>query len=592
MKTDDASPDIETSPAAHRPAAWRACKRAFAEDLVRGAITALDPDAPPDELAAAADAAWRDGDRADFIAAARALRAAKALRPRRALKFARALFEAELPEEALDVLHDPGFASAEPSFEQARLSAQCWLRLGGLSRGREALSLAKALAETGAEMAEVRRMVAGLRQQTRARRPFGRRGTLAMARALIEMRQSEQACAVLQAWLEQAGEAAIANLDDVVECAFAAFRTARAGPATALLGAMTPLYLAQGEGDALRSALAALHGEADDAPAPLPSSDAASQKLHACLAAVLASARLWPSAIKRYRVTPNPDGLMRLVMCELARCVGRDVASRLDLSFRPPGPKPRVFDLFPFNGEFAMLELKLAEMGDWVDAFVIVEARRTFTGQPKPLHFQDRASAFDAYRDKIVYVPLDDFPPYVASAWAREFHQRDSAALGLAGRCSSEDIVIISDVDEIIREDAVTRFEGPLAGADLQTFRYFFNYEFVSARPVIKTVFARAKLLAHAGSSCLRIGTSQHYGHSVVPKAGWHFTSIAAPEALETKFRSFSHEEYGHLDRAYFVALMDQIRCEGLGPDCQRREIQDLPECVRSRADQLAEWLL
>lgn len=580
------------SPRALPPVSFRSCKSAFAEGLFRDAIDPVAQGIGADELASTADAAWKRRDRPAFIAAARALRASGALRDKRASRLARALLDVDLAEEALDVLVDPAIDAGEASFDQTLLLALAWLRLGATHRGTAAVRDAQALAGDDRQKAEAATLAAGLEACKATGGPTSWTETCALTEALLDLRQAELACGVLRARLELQGAPAGEALAPMLDCAFAAFRTARAGPAKALFAAMAPLYRAAGDREAFLAAMAALDGEAVDVPPPPDPPDPLVQKLHACLAAALAGAGRWGDAVGRYRVTAGSKGMLALVMSELARCVGRDVADGVDLAFQPPGPRRKIFDVFPFNGEFAMLELKFAEMGGWVDQFVIVEARKTFTGLPKPLRFPERAAAFDAYKDKIVYLAVDDFPPHVASAWAREFFQRDQGVLGLKGRCSPDDIVIISDADEIIRREAVEGFEGLLAGADLETFKYFFNYEHTAPYPLIKAVFARVRLLARNGCSHLRIGGGQHFGHTYVPKAGWHFTHIAAPEALESKFRSFSHEEYGHLDRAYFEDLIEKIRTEGLGRAYRRRPLEEMPDCIRSRRDALSEWLL
>jgi hypothetical protein len=55
----------------------------------------------------------------------------------------------------------------------------------------------------------------------------------------------------------------------------------------------------------------------------------------------------------------------------------------------------RIFDTFPFDGELDLLEHRLAETYDLVDAFVLVEAAQTYSGAPKELTFaanRDRKS--------------------------------------------------------------------------------------------------------------------------------------------------------------------------------------------------------
>ena len=46
-----------------------------------------------------------------------------------------------------------------------------------------------------------------------------------------------------------------------------------------------------------------------------------------------------------------------------------------------------IYDCFTFRDEFDMLEIRLRILDRVVDKFVICEADRTFTNQPKPYNF-------------------------------------------------------------------------------------------------------------------------------------------------------------------------------------------------------------
>jgi hypothetical protein len=363
-------------------------------------------------------------------------------------------------------------------------------------------------------------------------------------------------------------------------------------PAADLLGAMGDLYEAAGQGRAWRRALAAMRGAPTDGLPPEPLVAGDTDRLRTCLAQAYASAGLWRDAIARFVPGPGHTDMLAENLCELARCIGRDVLSDIDLGFRPSAGR-KVFDLFPFNGEFAVLELKLAEMSPWVDHFVIIEAGQTFTGKPKPFHFAERRDAFAAYADKIIHVPVETFPNHLARPWAREFFQRDRGVAGLAGRCAPDDVVIISDVDEIIRPEAVRDLPALAVGADLRTFQYFLNYELVGKKLTVKSVLTTAGLLARNGCSYLRTAIPRHAMRPYAPNAGWHFTSVGSPEALEHKYQSFSHTEWSHLDRAHFAALAETIRASGLGPNYVRRALdEDLPEALRLRPELFADCLL
>ena len=46
-----------------------------------------------------------------------------------------------------------------------------------------------------------------------------------------------------------------------------------------------------------------------------------------------------------------------------------------------------IYDTFLFFNEFELLEIRLEELKDIVDRFVLVEAPLTLSGKPKPLFF-------------------------------------------------------------------------------------------------------------------------------------------------------------------------------------------------------------
>lgn len=581
-------PDVAAGPANPSPyqRIAKSWKVAFRSELARSSMVDL-----PVEREGAADTTWRSNDRDTYIAAPGALKSAGAVRPKHALRFARAMFEAGLLTEAMEILLESALGSADP-FEWAWLMALTHARLENFASAEISLGTCAALA---AQDDQLRRVAAlGRALQTQKGVVWETSWTQAGERAfeLLELRVPELGCAVAAAFLDQEPRAALAEIDPILDCCLALLRFAKPASGRRLLGAMTVLYDALGEGEALSGALAAIDNPSVDIASP-PATDIPNvQALHNCLAAACAANGRWRAATRRYVLNVETFRRAPQIMCELSRCVGRDVACQAGLEFGRSAGRPRIIDVFPFNGEFDMLALKLAAMSGWVDRFVIVEAAATFTGLPKPLSFPGRASEFAHLANKIVYVPVEEFPPHLTSAWAREFYQRDQAVTGLLADCSPEDVVIISDVDEIAARQAVEAFKGPLAGADVQTFLYFLNYEQLLPRPNVKTTFARARLLQSHGCSYLRVAARQLLKGTFVADAGWHFSNIGSPEALEWKFRSFSHQEWAHLDEQHFQDLIDQARTTGLGSKFRRQDLDGMPEFIRERRSELARWLL
>ena len=110
--------------------------------------------------------------------------------------------------------------------------------------------------------------------------------------------------------------------------------------------------------------------------------------------------------------------------------------------------KPKIYDCFPFFNELEILEIKLNELYDHVDHFVLVECTETFSGKPKPLYFAENKQRFSRFLDKIIHiVVMEHFPTDIP--WDRELYQKDQIMQGLTN-CHDEDIIIIEDLDEII----------------------------------------------------------------------------------------------------------------------------------------------
>jgi hypothetical protein len=274
----------------------------------------------------------------------------------------------------------------------------------------------------------------------------------------------------------------------------------------------------------------------------------------------------------------------------LARCVGAALIDQLKPRFLPR-PGRRVVDVFPFFDELMVLELRLQEMAPWVDKFVILEADQTFTGQPKPLHFHAHRERFARWADKIVHVPVR-FPPWVSSHWTREFYQRDAGLAVLGELCGPDDLVLLTDVDEIIDRKAVESFEGPFATLHMDTYAFWFNVRHIEEKPVPRGAIWRAGLLDRFGMSYARLVPAGLFKRRRIHKAGWHFTSIRQAQDLPTKFRSYSHIQHAGRDEAHYGKLLERIRA-GVAPGYQRVELDgSFPAALHREAERLADFIL
>jgi beta-1,4-mannosyl-glycoprotein beta-1,4-N-acetylglucosaminyltransferase len=277
--------------------------------------------------------------------------------------------------------------------------------------------------------------------------------------------------------------------------------------------------------------------------------------------------------------------------------VGRSVLEQTPLELPPATGPRRIFNLMPFNDEIEILKIHLAEMAGWVDQFVLVESEVTFTGQPKPLYFERHKAEFAPYADKIRHIVVGEHPEAFHSPWGRDFRQRDLAVAGLSGLAAPDDLVLLTDVDEIVDHRALEGFDGDLAGLRMAMFRFFLNYRPTTANlPVRRTgAVCKARVLQRFGSSYIRFDLARRKDGQLIDAAGWHFTSMFDPARLVAKVNSYAHQERSiewrnveHVDRR--LADIKQGRFE---PGWERAELDDsFPAYMLEHAEELGDLLI
>jgi beta-1,4-mannosyl-glycoprotein beta-1,4-N-acetylglucosaminyltransferase len=93
----------------------------------------------------------------------------------------------------------------------------------------------------------------------------------------------------------------------------------------------------------------------------------------------------------------------------------------------------KIIDCFIFYNELDLLKYRLHILNNFVDYFVIIESRHTFSGKEKKLYYDDNKKSFEIYKDKIIHIIIDDMPfklPFINISkneqWENEYYQRKS----------------------------------------------------------------------------------------------------------------------------------------------------------------------
>lgn len=208
---------------------------------------------------------------------------------------------------------------------------------------------------------------------------------------------------------------------------------------------------------------------------------------------------------------------------------------------------PEIYDCFLFNNELELLEIRLHELYEHVDHFVLVESRETFRGNLKPLYYNENKHLFDKYSDKIIHVVVDEVLA-VEDPWVIDRFQRNQIMRGLE-KCNDNDIIFVSDLDEIYRPCIIPEVcklletkEEKMVLLNLDLYWFFFNrLDTTRLCPCGYALFYH-NLATSTPQDCRdsRLQTSFQLNH-----AGWHFTYMGGLEKVKEKLAtSTCHFEF------------------------------------------------
>ncbi|MDB9752354.1 hypothetical protein OAA95_00685 [Pelagibacteraceae bacterium] len=219
----------------------------------------------------------------------------------------------------------------------------------------------------------------------------------------------------------------------------------------------------------------------------------------------------------------------------------------------------RIIDCFNYFDEDMMLELRLSTLFDYVDKFVICEATLDHAGNEKQLNFDMKK--FKKYEKKINYIVVNDLPKVVKSfkknwhpAHARDQFQRNALVRGLSD-CDLDDIIMISDLDEIPNPEKISDFkkEDKYACFVQGNFLFKLNLLNTSEPKWFGTRVCRKKDLKSPQwlreIKSRKIPFYKFYKpkfDKFILNGGWHFSSVKTAEGIYKKLHSFSEQQFNN----------------------------------------------
>ena len=260
-----------------------------------------------------------------------------------------------------------------------------------------------------------------------------------------------------------------------------------------------------------------------------------------------------------------------------------------------------IYDCFSYWDEDLLLDLRLNILDKIVDRFVIVEGDKTWQNNPKKLKFD--VKKFEKFKDKIIYIPVTDLPdgedPYL-----RENHQRNSISKGIKD-ANEDDIILISDLDEIPCPKAIKNFDHKMRYATFKQKHFYYKFNLQSksypywygSRVCIKKYLKSPQWLRDIKIKKKPFWKIFGKKIQLISNGGWHFSFLKSPDSIKNKIISYSHQEYNKEEFTNTDLIKKRI---SLGEDLFDRKIkykkvdidESFPEYIYKNKGMFKDWII
>lgn len=228
------------------------------------------------------------------------------------------------------------------------------------------------------------------------------------------------------------------------------------------------------------------------------------------------------------------------------------------------GDMTKIYDCFMFYNEFELLQIRLHELYDVVDKFILIEGSHTHTGNEKPFYYQQNKDRFSRYADKIearqAYLPPYGKEPWFG--WGREIYQRSAINEALKHLAQPEDVIISGDVDEIPRVSAIKDYltKSPDDIYCIEEKNYHYNLNTLLETPTLDPKICRYHRVKEVGVSDLR------YCHQAIPTktlydGGWHLSFMGGTDRIIDKMTAYAHYDIREPRMGEFVSRENVEKC-------------------------------
>jgi len=268
----------------------------------------------------------------------------------------------------------------------------------------------------------------------------------------------------------------------------------------------------------------------------------------------------------------------------------------------------KIYDCFQFFNEENVLDLRFNILNEFVDFFVLVESTTDHQGKNKKLIFD--VEKFKKFKKKIIHIVVEDTKDTIKKTHMGqnslvERHQRNSIMRGLKS-CQDNDLVIISDVDEIPDLNKLNLFnkKNRYAVFSQKKFDYKLNLlnetegDWHGSKICLKKNLRSPQWLRDLKFKKYPFWRFDKIRDlQTIRDGGWHFSYLQTPENLLKKISSFSHGEHNKPQFANSKNIEEKIKMQknifGLGFSYKKVEIDHtFPRYIIDNKEKLKQWII
>ena len=269
----------------------------------------------------------------------------------------------------------------------------------------------------------------------------------------------------------------------------------------------------------------------------------------------------------------------------------------------------KIYDCFSYLDEDLLLDLRLKILNNYIDYFVIIEGNKTWQNNNKKLNFDIKK--YQEFEKKIIYIPVTDMPdgdnPYL-----RENFQRNAISRGLV-KANNDDLIIISDLDEIPNPKSFKLFKKRMKFAVFQQLHFYYKLNLQSQKNPFwygSRICVKKYLKSPQWLRNLKFKRRPFWRvdklrlNNIIENGGWHFCNLKEPAQLLYKYKNLCETDDPHvfkekIDEKYLD--LDEIKkrinngLDIIGRDENYKPVSldaKFPDYILDKKKELKDWII